>query len=65
MYITHHLEMSCSGVMFKVPHIVLNKEIRDFIEDRALIQQEYECCNNGYYFIICLANGDRIDCSLK
>lgn len=64
MYITYHKKMSCSGIMFKVPFSILNEEIQEVIIKSGNLQKEFTCCNNGFYFIICLDNGDRIDVQL-
>lgn len=66
MYITYHKEVSKPvGIHSNsLPHIILDKEVRELIEKYDAVQEFYYWRNNGYYFFIYLDKGDRIDIEL-
>ena len=64
MKITYHKYIETLNDLPIINHLVLNKEITDFLEERKCVQQTYYFKENNFYFFIYLDNGDRIDCSL-
>lgn len=66
MNITYHKKISTpAGICIKnIPHSVLDKKIREFIEERGVVQSLYYTRSNGYYFFIYLECNDRIDIEL-
>lgn len=48
------------NVMCKMPHDLLNNDIKSFIEEKKCIQEEYWFHSKGAYIYIYLDKGDRI-----
>jgi len=65
MYITYHEEIERpEGVDNNMPHMALNTDIRNYLEERGVAKRSYYTKMNGYYLFIYLFNGDRIDVKL-
>lgn len=66
MYITYHEEMELPAfVVATISQQVLSKEIKDFAEQRGVVQDKYYFKSLPHLLRLYLTNGDCIDCQLS